>query len=82
MDWMALGLALAMLTVFAGVAWAARRYGRLLPGTSAAAAIQVVGARRLDLHTTLYLIEVDGRRLLVGSGREGARLVADLTVEV
>ena len=33
------------------------------------------------MNTTLYLVEVEGRRLLVGSGRDGARLVADLTAD-
>jgi hypothetical protein len=41
--------------------------------------IHVVGARRIDLNTTLYIVVVDGRRMLLSSGREGARLVADLS---
>ena len=80
MDWWALFVALLMLAVFGGVAWGIRRFaGPVRLG--GAQHIQVVGARRLDLNTTLYLVEVEGRRLLVGSGRDGARLVADLTAD-
>ena len=83
MDWWALGVALLLLALFGGGAYAIRRFAGALGmgGAGGAQHIHVVGARRLDLHTTLYLVEVEGRRLLVGSGREGARLVADLTAE-
>jgi flagellar biogenesis protein FliO len=80
MDWWAVIVALLMLVVFGGVAWGIRRFaGPVRIG--GAQHIHIVGARRLDLNTTLYLVEVEGRRLLVGSGREGARLVADLTAD-
>ncbi|MCK6572874.1 flagellar biosynthetic protein FliO [Myxococcota bacterium] len=84
MDLWAVGVAILMLLLFGGVAYLVRRLG--LGGaagllTKNSADIQVVGARRLDLNATLYIVEVEGRRLLVGSGRDGARLVADLTSE-
>lgn len=77
MDWWALGVALLLLVLFGGVAYAIRRFAGVAGG--GAQHVHVVGARRLDLHTTLFLVEVEGRRLLIGSGRDGARLVADLT---
>lgn len=81
MDFWALGVALVMLLVFGGVAYAIRRFAG--PGALGGGQhLHVVGARRLDMNTTLFLVEVEGRRLLVGSGRGGARLVADLTAEV
>jgi len=84
MDFWAVGVAILMLLLFGGVALVARRFG--LGGgagllSKSTPDIQVVGARRLDLNATLYIVEVNGRRLLVGSGRDGARLVADLTAD-
>jgi flagellar biogenesis protein FliO len=80
MDLWAVGVAILMLLLFGGVALAVRRFGGL-GVTRGSADIQVVGARRLDLNATLYIVEVEGRRLLVSSGRDGARLVADLTAD-
>jgi flagellar biogenesis protein FliO len=66
MDWRAVIVALLMLVVFAGVAWWIRRFaGPVRLG--GAQHVQIVGARRLDLNTTLYLVEVEGRRLFVGA---------------
>ena len=68
MDWWAVIVALLMLVVFGGVAWGIRRFaGPVRIG--GAQHIHIVGARRLDLNTTLYLVEVEGRRLLVGCGQ-------------
>lgn len=65
-----------LLLVFSGLAlWIRRRHG--LP--PADQAIQVRAARRLDAGNTLWIVEAEGRRLLVASGRDGVRLVADLT---
>lgn len=78
MEWTALGMVVLLLGLMAGIAFAVRRYAGLV-GVGGSADLHVVSARRLDLNTTLYVIVVDGRRLLIGSGRDGARLVADLT---
>jgi len=48
--------------------------GSLGPGRE----VQVLARRRLDLHTTVWVVEVDGRRLLIGSDRAGPRLLAEL----
>ncbi len=80
MDLWAVGVAILMLLLFGGMAFAVRRFGGL-GAPRGSANIQVVGARRLDLNATLYIVEVEGRRLLVSSGRDGARLVADLTAD-
>ena len=65
-----------LLAAFVAVSWAIRRWAAQMPGGGSE--IQVVGHRRLDMHTTLWVVEVDGRRLLIGSSRAGARLIADL----
>lgn len=64
---------LLLLVLFGGVAFWLRRFG--LP---AGEGIEVRGHRRLDGQHALWIVEVDGRRLLVGGGREGVRLVQDL----
>lgn len=65
---------LLLLGLFGGVAFWLRRFH----GLPAGAGIEVRGHRRLDGHHALWIVEVDGRRLLVGGGREGVRLVQDL----
>ena len=80
MEWWAVGVALLLLLLFGGLALAVRRFAGA-SGLGGSQHIVVIGARRLDLNCTLYIVEVDGRRLLVGSGRDGARLVADLTAD-
>lgn len=67
-----------LLILFAGMALWLRRFGGALPGGEG---IAVRGHRRLDAQHRLWIIEVDGRRLLVGGGREGVRLVQDLSAE-
>lgn len=63
-----------LLVLFAGVAFWLRRRGGLPGGHG----IEVRGHRRLDGQHALWIVEVDGRRLLVGGGRDGVRLVQDL----
>jgi flagellar biogenesis protein FliO len=63
MDLWAVGVAILMLLLFGGVAYLVRRLG--LGGaagllTKNSADIQVVGARRLDLNATLYIVEGRG----------------------
>ncbi|MEZ4464381.1 MAG: flagellar biosynthetic protein FliO [bacterium] len=65
-----------LLLIFSGLAlWIRRRHGVPL----ADQALQVRAVRRLDVGNTVWILEVDGRRLLLGSGREGVRLLTDLT---
>lgn len=65
---------LLLLGLFGGAALWLRRF----PGLPSGQGIEVRGHRRLDGQHALWIVEVDGRRLLVGGGREGVRLVQDL----
>lgn len=76
MSWWAVASVGGLLAVFAGLGLWARR---LAGGAAGDAGIVVVGQRRLDAHTRLVMVEADGRRLLLGVGRDGVRLVKDLT---
>ncbi len=81
MDFWAVGVALLLLLLFAGIALALRRLAGVR-GLGGSQNIHVVGSRRLDMNTTLFIVEVEGRRLLVGSGRDGGRVLADLTADL
>jgi len=37
--------------------------------------IEVVGSRRLDGQNTVYVVDIDGHRYLMGTGRDGTRLL-------
>lgn len=66
----------ALLALFAGLSLWVRR----LAGPAAAdAGIAVLGERRLDGQNRLVIVETDGRRLLLGVGRDGVRVLVDLT---
>ncbi len=67
---------IGLLGAFVALSLAVRRWGTGRP--AAEARVHVLGARRLDAQNTLWLVEAEGRRLLIGTGRDGARLVADL----
>jgi flagellar biosynthetic protein FliO len=71
----ALILIIALILV---LAWLARRYLKFLPkGTGHANNIQVVSTRSLGPKRAVYLLEVEGRRLLVGSAESGVSLLQD-----
>jgi len=71
----ALGLVLALILL---LAWLARRYLRFLPqGSGRGDSIQIVSARSLGPKRSVYLLEVEGRRLLVGSAEAGVSLLKD-----
>lgn len=40
--------------------------------------IQILAGRRLDAHHAVWIIEVEGRRLLLGGGRERLSLLKEL----
>ena len=44
--------------------------------------IDVVGSRRLDGQNTLYVVDVDGERYLMGTGRDGVRLLGTHRPEI
>ncbi len=64
-----------LLGLFSGLSiWVQRRYARQSDGC----AIAVVGHRRLDPQHAVWVVEVDGRRLLIGTGRDGTTLLTEL----
>jgi flagellar protein FliO/FliZ len=66
--------ALVLVTLAAGVVLVRRRARRAAP----AASVSVVARAPLGPGLGVALLEVGGRRLLVGWGKEGVRLVRDL----
>jgi len=39
--------------------------------------IEVVGSKRLDGQNTVYVVDIEGRRYLMGTGRDGVRLLGN-----
>ncbi len=39
--------------------------------------IEVVGSKRLDGQNTVYVVDIEGERYLMGSGRDGVRLLGN-----
>jgi flagellar protein FliO/FliZ len=70
---------LAALVVIALVAWVAVRLGRgRLGGGRGARRMRIAERLPLEPRRSLYLVEVDGESLLVGSSDGGVRLVKEL----
>jgi flagellar biosynthetic protein FliO len=69
----------AFVALLLAIGWVYRKLGlkRALFG-NAHAMIQILERRALSAKTALYLIEVDGRRLIVGDSPSGISHVADL----
>lgn len=61
-----------LLGVFVGLSLWLRRMAT--PGRQEVP-VEVVGSRRLDGQNTLYVVDIDGHRYLVGTGRDGVRLL-------
>ena len=74
MSFWALLPVLGLLVLFIGLTVWLRRYAT---GPGGGEGMKVVGHRRLDGQNTLFLVEVDGRRLLLGTGRDGVRVLRD-----
>ena len=73
--WGSLAWVLLLLVIFGALAWWLRvRFGHEVGSQT----IGVKAVRRLDGGNAVWLLEVEGRRLLVGSGRDGVRLLAEL----
>lgn len=72
----------AFIALILGMAWVYRKFGlrRHLFG-NAHALVQILERRALSPKTALFLIEVDGRRLLVGDSPSGVNFVADLSAK-
>jgi len=74
----ALGALLLVLAVILIAAWAARRYLRFLPHSSGKnESIQILSARTLAPKSSVHLLEVEGRKMLVGSSEKGVTLLKD-----
>lgn len=72
--WAILSL-LAVLGVLGGLnLWLRRAAGGRLAGPG----LRVVAARRLGSGHGVWILEVDERRLLLGSGRDGLRVLSEL----
>jgi flagellar biosynthetic protein FliO len=77
----ALGALLLVLTLIFLAAWLAKKYLRFLPqNTAKGEGIQVLSARSLGPKRSVHLIEVQGRRLLVGSSEAGVILLKDYSM--
>ena len=74
--------ALVSLAIVVGIiylAWLGLRHlSRKQLGISEEGPIRVIQARHLGGDRWLYLVSVDGRRLLVGGGPSGVQRIADL----
>ena len=76
MDGWALLTVLSLLAAFAGLSWFVRRQAGALP--SVPGAITVQGRHTAGPNHTLWLLDVAGHRVLVGSGRGGVQLLTRL----
>lgn len=66
----------ALLAAFAGLSAWVRRWGR---PPAPRGNLKIEDHQRLDAQLTVWIVEVDGRRLLLGGGRDGVRLLTELS---
>lgn len=65
--------------VLLGLSWASKRFlARRMQSLHADSNIQVLETRPLSMKSTLYIIEVEGKRLLVGESSTEVRLLGKL----
>ncbi|HEX7344516.1 MAG TPA: flagellar biosynthetic protein FliO [bacterium] len=68
-----------VLALILGAAWAARRFLPFLPkNPQKGDQIQILSVRALGSRKSLHLVQVEGRRLLVGSTDTNINLIKDL----
>ena len=73
-----LGMLLLVLGVFGASAWAVKRW-KLLPQLRGGQNhLQILEVRSLGQRNSLFVVEYRGRRLLIGSGNNGPRLLSAL----
>ena len=73
-----LGMLLLVLGVFGAFAWAVKRW-KLLPQLRGGQKhLQILEVRSLGQRNSLFVVEYRGRRLLIGSGNSGPRLLSAL----
>ena len=73
-----LGMLLLVLGVFGAFAWAVKRW-KLLPQLRGGQShLQILEVRSLGQRNSLFVVEYRGRRLLIGSGNNGPRLLSAL----
>ena len=70
--------ALAALAVIAAAAWALVRFGGQRLGRRKDAKMQVLERLPLDTRRSLFIVEVDNKRLLIGTSEGSVRLVERL----
>jgi flagellar biosynthetic protein FliO len=73
-----LGALLLVLALIIVAAWAARKYLHFLPKSSAKGDhIQIIAVRALGPKRSIYLLEVEGHRILVGASDGGVSLLKE-----
>ncbi|MCA9298530.1 MAG: flagellar biosynthetic protein FliO [Phycisphaerales bacterium] len=73
-----LGVTALLLVLAVGVLYGLRRWSRRTDRLGSSAAIRVVGVRRVEPGKTLYIVEVDKERLLLGATEGGWSRLAKL----
>ena len=74
-----LGMLLLLLGIFAGAAWAIKKW-RLLPQLrEGGQSLKVVESRSLGQRNSIMVVQYEGRKFLVGSGSNGIQLIGDVS---
>ncbi|MCX6640538.1 MAG: flagellar biosynthetic protein FliO [bacterium] len=76
----AFGALLLVLALILLIAWAAKRYLHFLPRSGGKEEqIRLLSTRALGPKRAVHLLEVDGRKLLIGSAEGSVNLIKDLS---
>ena len=74
-----LGVLLLVLALIILAAWAAKKYLRFLPqGGVRSESIKILAVRALGPKRSVHLIEVEGKKVLLGSSEGGVTLLKEL----
>lgn len=76
-----IGILLAMVLVMYGLSRMARKRLGMGAGTLPQSALKVVGKRTLEPRKSLYVVDLGGRYILVGTGENQVSLVDHITAE-
>ncbi len=75
MSGLALLWVVGLLLAFGALSWWLHR---LAGGGVGPEGIEVKACRRLDAQHTVWILEVEGKRVLVGSGKDGLKVLSEL----
>jgi flagellar biogenesis protein FliO len=72
-----------ILLLLAGAAYLARRFrnGAWLARPQMPARIEIIGARQIGWQCSLMIVEAEGRRFLIGAGRNGLTSIGALDAQ-